>query len=141
MFCSTCGAPNVEGARFCQKCGAALVANAAAAAAGGTGPTAPAMGMPQQPPPLPGQYAAVPLGPKYALDKSPGVAVLLSFLIPGVGQFYCGESKKGGIMLAVYLLSWMTAFFVIGWAGLVVVWIWSMIDAYNIASGKTPLSS
>jgi TM2 domain-containing membrane protein YozV len=97
--------------------------------------------MPQQPPPLPGQYAAVPPGLKYAVDKSPGVAILLSFLIPGVGQFYCGESKKGGIMLAVYLLSWMTAFFVIGWAGLVVVWIWSMIDAYNIASRKTPLSS
>ena len=141
MFCSNCGAPNVEGARFCQKCGAALVPNAAAAAASGTGPTAPAMGMPQQPPLPPGNYAAMQPGPRYAVGKSPGIALLLSFLIPGVGQFYCGENKKGGIMLAVYLLSWMTAFFVIGWAGVVVVWIWSMIDAYNIASGKIPLSA
>lgn len=139
MFCSKCGAPNAEDARFCQKCGAAL-AVAAAAAASGTGSAAPAPGMPQQPPPQPGSYVPAPAGPRYAVGKSPGVALLLSFLIPGVGQFYCGESKKGGIMLAVYLLSWLTAFIVIGWAGLLIVWIWSMIDAYNLASGKTPLS-
>jgi TM2 domain-containing membrane protein YozV len=140
MFCSNCGAPNSEGARFCQKCGAALVGNAAAAGVGVGGPTMPATGMPQQLPPQLG-YQAAPGGARFAVDKSPGIALLLSFLIPGVGQFYCGESKKGGIMLAVYFLSWMTAFIVIGWFGLAVVWIWSMIDAYNIASGKTPLSS
>ena len=111
----------------------------AAAAASGTVSAAPAAGMPQQLPPQPGYYVP-PAGPRYAVGKSPGVAVLLSFLIPGVGQFYCGENTKGGIMLAIYLLSWLTAFIVIGWAGLFVVWIWSMIDAYNIASGKTPLS-
>jgi TM2 domain-containing membrane protein YozV len=139
MFCPKCGAPNAEDARFCQKCGAAL-ALAAAAAAPSAGPAVPPPGMPQQPLPQPGYYAPAPAGPRYAVGKSPGVALLLSFLIPGVGQFYCGESKKGGIMLAVYLISWLTAFFVIGWAGLLVVWIWSMVDAYNIASGKTPLS-
>jgi len=72
--------------------------------------------------------------------KSPGVAVLLSFLIPGVGQFYCGDNKKGGIMLGIYLVCWLLVGFGIGVVGILGVAIWSMIDAYNIASGKTPIS-
>lgn len=72
--------------------------------------------------------------------KSPGLAVLLSFLIPGVGQFYCGDSKKGGIMLAIYFVSWLLVGFGIGFIGILGVWLWSMIDAYNLASGKTAIS-
>lgn len=69
----------------------------------------------------------------YAQGKTPWVAVLLSVLIPGVGQFYNGDMKKGGIMLgAAILLGWT----VIVW---LVVLVWSAIDAYNVASGKAPL--
>lgn len=32
-------------------------------------------------------------------EKNPAVAFVLSFLVPGGGQFYNGENKKGGIML------------------------------------------
>jgi TM2 domain-containing membrane protein YozV len=79
-------------------------------------------------------------GRRYAVGKSPGLAVFLSFLIPGVGQFYAGDNKKGGIMLGCYLFSCILVIVYIGIIGALGIWIWSMIDAHNIASGKTPLS-
>ncbi|HKV92921.1 MAG TPA: hypothetical protein VJW20_10265 [Candidatus Angelobacter sp.] len=76
----------------------------------------------------------------YAVGKNPALAVFLSFLIPGVGQFYCGANSKGAIMLAIFLVSWLMLGIFIGFFGIVGSWIWSMIDAYNVASGKSPLS-
>jgi TM2 domain-containing membrane protein YozV len=58
--------------------------------------------------------------------KSPGVALLLSFLICGAGQMYCGRVGKGVLMLIGCIVLW---FILLGWA----VWIWSMIDAYTTA--------
>jgi TM2 domain-containing membrane protein YozV len=58
--------------------------------------------------------------------KSPGVALLLSFLICGAGQMYCGRVGKGILMLIGCIALW---FVLLGWA----VWIWSMIDAYATA--------
>jgi TM2 domain-containing membrane protein YozV len=77
---------------------------------------------------------------RFAVGKSPGLAVFLSFFIPGVGQFYCGATAKGGLMLAIYFVSWLLVAVTVGVVGVLAVWIWSMIDAYNLASGKTPLS-
>ena len=77
----------------------------------------------------------------YAVGKSAVVAVLLSFLIPGVGQFYCGAGAKGGLMLALGIVSWvLIPLYGFGVLCLIGTRIWSMIDAYNIASGKIPLS-
>lgn len=56
--------------------------------------------------------------------KSPGIALLLSLLITGVGQMYNGEVVKGILMLIGCVILW---FFWLGW----VIWIWSMIDAYQ----------
>ena len=36
--------------------------------------------------------------------KSAGVAFLLSLLVPGAGQFYCGKNGRGGMTLAFWLL-------------------------------------
>lgn len=58
--------------------------------------------------------------------KSPGVALLLSFLICGAGQMYCGRVGKGILMLIGCIGLW---FIFLGW----IVWIWSMIDAYATA--------
>ena len=41
--------------------------------------------------------------PKAVSEKSPGLAGFLSFLVPGIGQFYNGESKKGWTDLGVYI--------------------------------------
>lgn len=52
-------------------------------------------------------------------QKSVAVAVLLSFIFPGGGQFYNGQSKKG---LLVLLTFWLT-----------VPYIWSWFDAFMSA--------
>ena len=68
---------------------------------------------------------ALVMGPE-AGPKSPGIALLLSLLIAGVGQMYNGQVGKGILMLIACILLW---YFLLGW----VVWIWSMIDAYQEA--------
>ena len=129
MFCSKCGSPNNEGAGFCAKCGAALAPVASASAAGpsaaGAMPDAGAMR---------GQTSAA---PRRATGKNPTVALVLSIFLGalGGGQFYNGDWKKGLAMAAASLLLGIAT------GGLVslAVWIWSMIDAYQVASGKWPI--
>jgi TM2 domain-containing membrane protein YozV len=58
--------------------------------------------------------------------KSPGIALLLSFLLCGVGQMYNGQVAKGILMLIGCILTW---FVFLGW----IVSIWSMVDAYSTA--------
>lgn len=38
------------------------------------------------------------------LPRNPGLAFILSFLLPGVGQLYNGQMLKGGIIIAVVIL-------------------------------------
>ncbi len=70
--------------------------------------------------------AALLLTTENAAAKSPGIALLLSLLICGVGQMYNGQVGKGILMLIGCIVSW---FVFLGW----IVWIWSMIDAYTTA--------
>jgi TM2 domain-containing membrane protein YozV len=58
--------------------------------------------------------------------KSPGVALLLSLVICGAGQMYCGRVGKGILMLIGCIVLW---FIFLGW----VIWIWSIVDAYATA--------
>lgn len=62
------------------------------------------------------QAPAAPLPGRY---KSPGVALLLSFIFPGGGQFYNGHPGKGILVLLTF------------WTGL--AYIWSLFDAYSSA--------
>ena len=72
---------------------------------------------------------------QYATGKNAAVAMILSLFIPGVGQFYNGDMKKGGIMLgAAVIFGALTAGLV--WLAIA---IWSAVDAYQVASGKSPL--
>lgn len=64
-----------------------------------------------------------------AADKSPGVALLLSFLFVGLGQIYNGEVGKGILMFIGCVLLWLV---LLGW----IINIWSMIDAYQVAGRK-----
>jgi TM2 domain-containing membrane protein YozV len=58
--------------------------------------------------------------------KSPGLALLLSFFVPGIGQMYNGQIGKGIVMLLLCVILWMV---LLGW----IIWIWAMIDAYSSA--------
>lgn len=71
--------------------------------------------------PMPGPEFYGEFGP-----KSPGLALFLSFLIPGVGQFYLGHVGKGIAMILLCIALW---FVLLGW----IIWIWAMIDAYSSA--------
>lgn len=52
--------------------------------------------------------------------KNPGVALLLSFVFPGGGQFYNGQAGKGLLVLFTF---WMFG----------ITYIWSLFDAYSSA--------
>ena len=56
----------------------------------------------------------------YAIHKNPGLAAVLSVIIPGAGQCYNGQIGKG-------LLFFFTAW-------LIIPWIWAIFDAYNSAN-------
>jgi TM2 domain-containing membrane protein YozV len=72
-------------------------------------------------------------GARSSIGKDPTLAAILSVLIPGLGQFYNGEVKKGLVRLAVALVGGGVTYGV-GWFGAA---IWSAIDAYNVARGNS----
>jgi hypothetical protein len=57
--------------------------------------------------------------PVYREIKSPGVALLLSVIFPGGGQFYNGHAGKGILVLLTF---WM-----------IIPYFWSLFDAYSSA--------
>jgi TM2 domain-containing membrane protein YozV len=59
-------------------------------------------------------------------EKNPGVAVLLSFFMPGAGQIYNGDVGKALLFFfGVWILVWVLG----GWG----FWIAGMIDAHQSA--------
>jgi len=78
--------------------------------------------------PAPYQYQGpygMPLMP-YVKRKEPALALVLSLMLPGVGQIYNGDVGKG--------IAMMLGFWVLIWFGIGIgFWIWSMIDAYQSA--------
>jgi TM2 domain-containing membrane protein YozV len=98
---------------------------------------------PQYPPPQPTypppQY---PSGPNPGLaavalaigHKSTGVAVLLSLLLTGAGQVYCGRVGRGVAFFCGAVFSWITLFFLIGFLLLPAVVIWAAVDAASLAN-------
>lgn len=127
MFCPNCRAENAASANFCKSCGNALA----------VGP--PASG----PPPLPTDRGGTMRGVERSLrlspsGRNPSGALVLSILIPGLGQFYNGDNKKGVVML---LLAIVPAVLALGikwyvWLG---VLIWSAVDAYRVADAKSAM--
>ncbi|HEV7920700.1 MAG TPA: toll/interleukin-1 receptor domain-containing protein [Thermoanaerobaculia bacterium] len=100
-------------------------------------PYAPAAAPPRvaaQPQPQPMRYAFA--APALAVGgRQPVLALVLSALIVGVGQFYNGDVKKGAVMLVAAIVAGLLSFGV-GWFA---VAIWSAWDAYQVASGKAPV--
>ena len=86
----------------------------------------------QDPQPYPQQWPQ-PYGQPPAMaivPKSPGVALLLSLLIPGVGSIYAGNVALGVIILVASLIADVLCLVVIGFVLAPAVWIWGMIAAY-----------
>lgn len=69
--------------------------------------------------------------PLMVAPKSPALALLASFFIPGLGQLINGEAAKGILMFLGYLFSFVLMFVLIGFLTAPVIWIWGMVDAYT----------
>jgi TM2 domain-containing membrane protein YozV len=65
--------------------------------------------------------------------KNAGIALLISFFIPGVGSLYASKTNTGIIILIGYIISWILTIVIIGFVGVFGFWIWGMIDAYQAA--------
>jgi ribosomal protein L37E len=66
--------------------------------------------------------------------KSPFLAVLLSFFIPGSGQCYIGQWWKGIALFIFACFSAALCIIVIGIFPLIIIWLYSMYDAYRAAN-------
>lgn len=76
--------------------------------------------------------------------KNPTTAWALSFLIPGGGQFYNGETGKGIVFLGGYAASAAIFWYVswpIGLTGMLVTSVWSQIDAPTTANRLNRMNS
>ena len=65
--------------------------------------------------------------------KRPFLALILSFIFPGLGQFYNGHSKKGIILIVAAIVSVILYLLLIGLILYLVVWIYGLYDAYKSA--------
>jgi TM2 domain-containing membrane protein YozV len=81
--------------------------------------------------PYPAGYGAPPV--MQVAPKNPGIALLISFFIPGVGSLYAGKTNTGVIILIGYVISWVLTIVIIGFLGVFGFWVWGMIDAYTAA--------
>lgn len=109
MFCVHCGTQIDDAARFCSRCGSAAT---------------PAPAYARQPNAMPQYsqqgYGTAPQRPiMVQVYKNPGVALLLSIIFPGGGQFYNGHIGKGFLVLLTFWL--------------VIPYLWSWFDAYHCA--------
>lgn len=66
--------------------------------------------------------------------KNPGVAAVLSVLLPGLGQIYNGDIGRGLIIILILFPLFVLLFFVlIGIPLFIALYIWSIYDAYKTA--------
>jgi TM2 domain-containing membrane protein YozV len=84
-FCSRCGSPAKEGAQFCDRCGAPLSVGVQSYSQGNQ----------------------TTMSYTYRKDEKEAIlTVVLSVIVPGVGQIYCGKIGRGiGILVLLGLLS------------------------------------
>lgn len=105
---------------------------------------------PQTPPPPPLAQAQPPAPlsqPRPAgsqlivVAKNPGVAAVMSFLWPGLGQIYNGEFGKGALFMLAQVINAILSLVVIGFFTGFAVWVWAIVDAYKGAETHNRLYS
>lgn len=124
-FCRNCGYnigqkhENVKQTKFCTNCGAELSEDAKFCPECGISPT-------EQP-----TYSQTQSLVK--TNKSPLLAVLLSFFLPGLGQAYLGLFKKGIILFIIAMIGGFLMSVFIGYIFYLIAWGYGMYDGYNSA--------
>ena len=64
---------------------------------------------------------------------SPILALILSFFIPGLGQFYTGQFLKALVLFILAVIFGFLSTMLIGIPFYLIIWIYSMYDAYKSA--------
>lgn len=85
---------------------------------------------PQHAPSYPRTYQPVTVAAIPGL-KSPALAVVFSFFLPGVGSIYAGKAAKGTWTLVAYLFAWLSCLLLIGFILAPAVWIFGMVAGAN----------
>ncbi len=107
MFCPNCGMENDADARYCKGCGRGL---------SGTGPINSNQDM-----------ASILIN-----KKSEGLALILSLILPGLGQIYIDKVSTGILYLvAAIVLGVLTLMLIFVGLIYIALWIYSMYDAYT----------
>lgn len=83
------------------------------------------------PGPSPWPGPAQPIHFTQVAPKSPAVAALASFFLPGLGSMINGEVGKGIGILLGYFVSWVLVIVLVGIIGVFGFWVWGMVDAYQ----------
>lgn len=65
--------------------------------------------------------------------KEPLLALILSFLLPGLGQIYNGDTNNGIILIIATVVSWLMTSVCIGFFLFIGIWAFAMYDAYTRA--------
>ena len=70
---------------------------------------------------------------KASFVKHPGIAAVLSFFWPGVGQIYNGQIGKGIAFVVIAVSLALSMFILIGFVLYPIFWIYNIWDAYKTA--------
>ena len=111
MFCPKCGADAGE-SKFCPKCGEPLAKKEESSTVTINNNTTNTV---------------------VVSEKSPILALILSFIIPGLGEMYDGKIGKGFGILILAIISVALTLVLIGFIMYPIVWIYSMVDSYSLA--------
>ena len=101
-FCTNCGFELNGDFKFCPECGHDLSRKL-----NNTSPGSPSVG---------------------GEEKNMVLAVVLSVIFPGLGQFYLGLNNKGVLFLIGYIISAILVLLIIGALLCLVIWIWALVD-------------
>lgn len=126
MNCQYCNNPIPPGVRNCPSCGATVQPQPQQFQ------QAPPYQMQQPRQPYQQPYQQQPFQPQPGQpyeQKSAALAMILSCLIPGLGQIYNGQIAKGVVIILANIL---LAFVTFGFSGIIIL-IVAIIDAGNIA--------
>jgi len=67
------------------------------------------------------------------VPKNPGIGLLVSFFIPGLGSMMNGKVGRGVTILLVYIVGVFLSLVIIGIPIAIGAWIWGMVDGYQSA--------
>ncbi|ART78720.1 hypothetical protein B4U37_21655 (plasmid) [Sutcliffiella horikoshii] len=69
------------------------------------------------------------------------LGLILNLILPGLGQIYYGNTKKGIMLIFGYLISWVSILIVIGIILLPIIILYSLVDIALTHRKFTPVNA